>query len=174
MELEMANRSGMYCPVCEQSGVKNELMQETYIFQCVMGHKFESYGKLMSMNPKMIPLQFIELPQPGTEKVEIFLRPETWERFCAKYPERKYVTIGSMIDLLLDGSVLVIEGKDAKTLRDLYKIKNGEEIVALAAAISQKDAEIQTLQNKVDTYERIMAGAIAASKGEIGEESVAS
>jgi hypothetical protein len=133
----MADRTGIYCPLCEQQGVKAELLRgnpELHLFRCISNHALtygQLYGPEAQFQPTMIKMVVPEKPAPTDIQATVWLNPGVWQKFCEKYPNQKNATINSILALLLDDDLVIVSGEQARKLKKL-DIKNGADMVANA------------------------------------------
>lgn len=117
----MADRAFIFCPFCEKNSVKQELftgMPENHLFRCQFGHVYER-DALMAMNPTMIHYQHQEKPGPHDVKAQVWVSADLWNRFRDKYPDTLNATMASIMQLSLDGDLIIVSGEQAKKLKAL-------------------------------------------------------
>ena len=158
----MSERSFVWCPICQANGTQTELLRgapELHIYRCAMGHAFE-YEALMARNPTMIKLEAHEKPAPTDIKAQVWVNPELWAKFCAKFPDRKNATMVSIMSLSLDGDLVIISGEQAKKLKALG-IKSGADMLATAENNRTLEAENSDLVRENSRFYAAIKGNMA-------------
>lgn len=162
----MAKRAMMYCPRCRNVGLATvELVTENPeqdVFRCPNSHAFPNYMELMKMNPDMIKLVASEKPQPGDVKVEVWVDKQILDRFQSLYPAKLNATVSSIMSLHLYGDPVIIDGIQAKKLRELG-VRNGAEMVAAMEVAKSLEDQLATLQGQIAIYQSMFekAGVMA-------------
>jgi hypothetical protein len=161
----MADRSFMYCPLCEKThDIQVELfrgMPESHIFRCEQGHAF-TYQRLIELNPTKIKLVTHEKPGPNDVKAEFWVNPKVLQDFRSKYANQQNSTINSILFLLLDEDLLMISGEQARKLKALG-ISTGADMLTTAEQIRTLTVENESLVKENDRFYR----AIAARQSEV-------
>ena len=159
-------RAYMFCPLCAINGTKTELRREQHLMLCGLGHAFE-YAMIQQMMksgnpPEMIKTEIIEKPSDHAEKVGVWMAPGTWKLLQERYHGRLWVTLGTVMDALADGSIIFITGEDAKKLRDMG-VKSSKDMVAMAEGSKQLEEQMKQQQAVIDKLQPILAAAGVSS-----------
>lgn len=157
----MADRAFIYCPHCErQNNQKTELFTrnpEVNLFKCLLGHSFE-YAALMAMNPTMIHYEHNEKPGQNDIKAEFWVDPKILSRFREKYPNQQNSTINSILQLSVDGDMIIVSGDQARKLKELG-VRTGAEMLARIQVSKTLEAENADLISKLNYFSEMMKGA---------------
>lgn len=147
----MADRAMMYCPLCDRvnPGMNTELLRDNHTYKCMFGHVIEGYEAVLSLNPRMIPLEFHEKPGPNDVKVEFWINPTVLEKFRSRHPQQQSSTVNSILSLYAVGEPVIIDGKQAADLRKLG-VKNGAEVLALVETSKALEVENDELKGKLE------------------------
>ena len=162
----MAERTGIYCPICEQQGVKAELVRgnpELHLFKCISNHSLtysQLYGPDAQYQPNMIKLVVPEKPSPTDVQATVWLNPDVWQRFCAKYPNQKNATVNSILALLLDDDLVIVSGEQARKLKK-FNIRNGADMVANAEEANRLAGENADLVKDNSRFYQAVASQVA-------------
>jgi len=156
----MAKRAMIYCPTCRKVGLPQEElyldMPENNVFRCHNGHAHGDYMKLMEMNPELIKLVAMEKPQPNDVKAEFFIDKEVLSRFRSMYPNQQNATVNSVLSLFIYGDPVLVDGVQAKKLRELG-VRNGAEMVAALEVTKSLESEIEGLKSQITMLTNILA-----------------
>jgi hypothetical protein len=148
----MAKRAMMYCPHCRRAGIPTEElfleMPENNVFRCKNGHAFADREQLLSAAPDLIKLDFIEKPNPTDVKAEFFIDPLVLQKFREQFPNRQHSTVNSILSLCIYGEPVLIDGIQAKKLRDMG-VRNGAEMVAALEVTKGLEGEIEGLKSQI-------------------------
>ena len=161
----MSDRAYYYCPTCQKNGTKNELLRgapEVHLFRCQMGHAF-TYEQLQELGAEMIPLHVEEKPAPTDIKVQLFVDPNVWQKFTAKYPNQKASTINSILALMLDDDLVMVSGEQARKLKKLG-IRNGADMIAAAEENKRLEGENADLVKDNQRFYSAIAGSMAGAE----------
>lgn len=155
-------RSYIYCPVCAQNGTKAELRREQHMMLCPFAHAFE-YSMIQQMMksgnpPEMLKTEIVEQPSEHAEKVGVWMHPRTWQLLQERYKGRLWVTLGTTMDALADGSIIFITGEDATKLR-AAGIKSSKDMVAMAESRKDIEQQIADQQKIIDKLTPILNAA---------------
>ncbi|HZD32267.1 MAG TPA: hypothetical protein VE779_11465 [Candidatus Angelobacter sp.] len=158
----MPDRAFMYCPFCAKDGVKAELFRgnpEMHLFRCMMQHAF-TYQQLESMNVEKIKLEVVEKPLPTDIKAEVWVSPELWQRFRAKYPVQSNATMQSIMSLMLDDDLVIISGDQARKLKAL-NVKTGADMLSCAEEQKRLEGENADLVRENGKFYAAIRGEMA-------------
>jgi hypothetical protein len=135
-----------------------ELLRDNHTYSCMFGHQVVGYENLMSLHPRLIPLEFHE--QPGTHdvKAEFWIQPNVLARFRELYPQQQSATVNSILALYLSGAPVIVDGQQAAALRKLG-VRNGAEMLANAQAAQAIEIENEELKGKLDFLRSMFKGA---------------
>jgi len=115
----------------------------------------------MAMNPNMIHYEHHEKPGQNDIKAEVWVHPDLWGRFCAKFPDRKNATMASIMGLSLDDDLVIISGEQAKKLKALG-IRTGAEMLACAENNRTLEAENADLARENGRFYSALRESVAA------------
>lgn len=163
----MAKRAMMFCPLCRKVGQNEvELFTENPeydVFRCAnQAHAFPNYLQLMEMNPDKIKLIPQEKPQAGDVKAEFWIDKEILSRFEAMYPNQKNATVQSILSCFLYGTPIIIDGVQAKKLKELG-VKTGAEVLSAIEVGKTLEGELANTQEKLAMLQGILQGAGVAA-----------
>lgn len=163
----MAKRAMMMCPLCRKVGQNEvELFTENPeydVFRCAnQAHAFPNYLDLMAMNPDKIKLIPHEKPQAGDVKAEFWIDKEILSRFEAMYPNQKNATVASILSCFLYGQPIIIDGVQAKKLKELG-VKTGAEVLSAIEVGKTLEGELANTQEKLSMLQGILQGAGVAA-----------
>lgn len=156
----MAKRAMMYCPTCRRVGLPQEElfldMPENNVFRCHNGHAHGDYMELMEMSPELIKLVVMEKPQPNDIKAEFFIDKEVLTKFRSMYPNQQSSTVSSVLSLFIYGEPVLVDGIQAKKLREMG-VRNGAEMVAALEVTKSLESEIEGLKSQITMLTNILA-----------------
>ena len=153
----MSDRAMMYCPTCRDFSPQMgnpalkqvELARDMDALRCPNGHTFPDYAALMAMNPELIKLVPTEKPQPTDVKAEFWIDPKILAKFEEKYPNQKSATVASILSCFLYGQPIIIDGVQAKKLREEYGVRTGQEMIAALGATKEQESEMAGLRAQI-------------------------
>ena len=153
----MAERSFMYCPHCEKTGVQSELFRgnpEMHLFRCLMNHAF-TYDQLTALNPTKIQYVPKEVPGPTDVNASFFIPANILSKFREKYPNQQNATITSILQLHLDDDLIIISGEQARELKSLG-VRTGQEMLVTAKQNRTLVAENETLSSQINFFSEMI------------------
>ena len=157
----MGDRAFMYCPHCRANGARVELIRESHLFNCPMGHSIPQ-EQLMAMNPEMIKIQPVFKAGPNDVKAEFWCNSEILNRAKEHLGVGFSKTIESILRSAMQGDYILIDGAQASELKKLG-IRNGAEMLATAKQNQQLVAENEGLVEQVNRWEKRIAEAMTGA-----------
>jgi hypothetical protein len=165
----MAKRAMMYCRLCRRANPeqlsKEELyleMPENNVFRCKNGHAYNTREELDGC--ELIKFEYIETPPKEYEKESFFVDPLIMKQFRAMYPNRVHSSINSILGIFVKGEPVIIDGQQAKRLKELG-VRNGAEMIAALEVTKSLEAEIEGLKGQVNMLGNILSQSGKAVEG---------
>jgi len=149
-----------YCPTCRDNGNQNVMLtRELHLMKCPFGHTFQ-WGDLQRRRAEMTPMGdiFQEQPNPEAMKWPIFVMPRVKMMLEEKFKGRVMTTIATMLDLLVDDSVIFIQGSEAQELKK-RGLNNGAQIIAALNSMTGLEKQRSDAIEQLQRLQRLLRDA---------------
>lgn len=152
----------IYCPACDRQNITESMFvkdtttkTDGMVVKCtMMGHRFE-YDKLMKLNPRKVQLQLHEKQPGNTTTIGVWIYPEALAVLQQRFPANLNTTLCSFLTAAADPDTLIIEGQEARQLRD-SGVAKGRDIHGLAEVVGQLQTENAELKMQLKVLEPIL------------------
>lgn len=162
----------IYCPACDRQNITESMFTKDtttktdgMVVKCtMMGHRFE-YDKLMKLNPRKVKLQLFEKQPGNTTTIGVWIYPEALAVLQQRFPDNLNTTLCSFMTAVADPDTLIIEGQEARQLRESGVVK-GRDIHGLAEVVGQLQTENAELKMQLKVLEPILKMLGVAAGGQ--------
>jgi hypothetical protein len=155
----VSRQTGIYCVLCDRQGIMDSMMIQHQakggILTCsVQNHQIE-YSKLMAMKPRMVRLQITEKQPQNTVVQQVWVYPEVLTALRERFPTNLMTTLCAIMTAISDPDTIMIEGENARKLRELG-VHKGSDVIGLAEAQKSTQEAMEKLRADVKAFEPMM------------------
>lgn len=151
--------AGLACPLCDVSGITNELYQVTpgLVVECNSGHRWTDTSALRAANPRRLEVaKRADIVQPNHVAMSVMVPGQTEAALRAKYGDKFSSTLSALLQAASEPEMIVMTASDLDRIQERlgFKPKSSSE---LFGRIFQMGEEIKSLQTQLEGAKRTAA-----------------